>query len=212
MDQPEGYPTGRRCITIRVMAEYVQLRPPGEKVLPAKVEAERDGLLVLAAPYVHLGLFEPPAGTVLDIAFERSGTRLWSSGVVTDESGDGRLVIRILGDAVEWNRRKHVRLPAEIELTVFAAQSTEPLHGVCVDVSETGLQAVLPLELAVGDSARIGLVLEDGSQVETTAKVLRRNGAHRFGLVYELLLRGPRAQAFALALRRAASASTTAAS
>ncbi len=189
------------------MAEYVELRAPGDKPRSARVEEDRGNVLVVGAPPIHLGLLEPPAGTIVDVGFGTPGMRLWSSGVITNESGSGRLTIRLLDDGVPRNRREHVRVPAGTLLSVFPPESADPVAGRCIDVSESGLQAVIPFELDVGASIRIGFVLEDGSEVETTARVAHRLEGDRFGLAYELLLKGPRAKAFALALGRAVDSS-----
>jgi hypothetical protein len=137
---------------------------PGESVLPSRSEPVEVGWMTWSG-------------------------MVWCGGLVLGEKGFGESVrVRLLGRPVATERRRHVRLPVDLDVEVVpGGYDPTPVRGKCVDLSPGGMQVVLPVELDVGDVVRITLSADDGNSLETTARVARRIGPARFGFAIELL-------------------------
>ena len=149
------------------------------------------------------GRWRPSIGMAVEIGEGEIGSeQTWRGGSIVAVDVDGRLTVRMRQSGFAKSRRRDLRVPSDLELAVRVPGSAKPLAATCVDLSEGGLQAILPLEFEVGDSLRLVLTLPDGTSAETTARVVSKGVAGRYGLAFELSL-GERDQVIAAALRRA---------
>lgn len=77
--------------------------------------------------------------------------------------------------------RRHPRLKLEVEVCVYARNS-EVVRGHTVDISESGISAMLRIEVPVGEVVRLAFNLPLGA-VEVHALVRQRN-AFRYGFQF----------------------------
>jgi hypothetical protein len=142
---------GRRVMA-RVLAEHdatLRLTPsPGEPVLPRRPEPMQVGWMTWSG-------------------------MVWCGGLYLGWKGlEDSFEVQLLGRPVAAERRRHVRLPVDLDVEVIpGGYDPTPVSGKCVDLSPGGMQVVLPLELDVGDIVRITLSADDGNSLETTARV-----------------------------------------
>lgn len=79
------------------------------------------------------------------------------------------------------DRRRHVRLPVSVDLTVFSDRSGVVPGRVC-DISESGFAAILPVELSAGEVVQVELYLDLGLRKEMA--IVRHRSAFRHGFEF----------------------------
>lgn len=77
--------------------------------------------------------------------------------------------------------RRHPRYKLDVEILVYPRDSSL-VRGHTVDISESGVSAILPLEVPVGELVRLEFSLPSGD-VEVFAMVRQRN-AFRYGFQF----------------------------
>ena len=172
-------------------SRYVTVRIPGLGALPAAVESETEGTVVLALAV------RAPKG--LDRALERA---------VRIECSSPRGVQRVTGHA-QWDasrpdelrvtretdeliqRRDAVRVDAVVPgLMVAVDGQSARAATTTVKVSGTGLLVRDPLGLAVGDRVRLELELDASDRpVAVEGRVVRDAGGDAKGMQFEALTR-----------------------
>jgi hypothetical protein len=168
---------------------YVHLRTGDGNKAVARVVGEHDATLHLSPAGQSLLPSKPEA---VEIGWMTWSGMVWCGGLVLGEKGFGESVqVRLLGRPVAEERRRHVRLPVDLEVEVVpGGYDPTPVRGKCVDLSPGGMQVILASELDVGDVVRITLDADDGNSLATSARVARRIGPARFGFAFELLIVG----------------------
>jgi hypothetical protein len=77
--------------------------------------------------------------------------------------------------------RRHPRYPLETEIRVYARNS-QVVHGHTVDISESGISAILRVEAPIGEVVRLEFSLQSG-EIDTFA-VVRHRRAFRYGFQF----------------------------
>lgn len=188
------------------MSRLAHIRAPEGRYLVAHVREETDDTVVVEAPLDASGRWLPPAGTPVEIGSLADGGMVWAGAVVAGGgSGDGSLVaLRLLGQPVPAERRRHPRAPVELEVEIHRGPGAEPLLGLCTDLGAGGLKVTVPLGLEVGDIVRVMLHPPGGEPATATARVVRRIEPSSFGFAFELFVVGGRDRVERLAFERAA--------
>jgi len=169
---------------------YVHLRFPRGGTVMARVKTEEEGALVLVP---SAGGPPTPVGPApVEVGWMTWSGMVWCGGLLLAAEGlDEAVRVQLLGPPVPVERRRHVRLPVDLEVEVFpGARSPDSVFGTCVDLSPGGMQVVLPIELHLGEVVRIALRADDGDSLQVTARVARRVGPARFGFAFELVVVG----------------------
>jgi len=78
------------------------------------------------------------------------------------------------------NTRRHQRLELETEVTVYSESGVVP--GRTLDISESGIAAILPVELKIGETVELKLKLP--ITVATTRAVVRSRNVFRHGFEF----------------------------
>ena len=77
--------------------------------------------------------------------------------------------------------RRYPRYKLEVEIRVYP-RNAEVVHGYTVDISESGISAMLKVEVPVGEVVRLEINLPEG-EVEVHAMV-RQRSAFRYGFQF----------------------------
>jgi hypothetical protein len=156
----------------------------------ARVVGEHDATLHLSPVPGESAL--PSQHEPVEVGWMTWSGMVWCGGLVLGEKGFGESVrVRLLGRPVATERRRHVRLPVDLDVELVpGGYDPTPLRGKCVDLSPGGMHVILSVELDVGDVVRIVLSADDGNSLATTARVARRIGPARLGCAFELLIVG----------------------
>jgi PilZ domain len=102
-----------------------------------------------------------------------------------------------LATLVELRRHPRFRLDVEI---IIHSHTEGVLKGRTIDISETGISAIVKMEVPLNELVQVDLALPEGS-VEIEALVRQRN-AFRYG--FQFVEQGPPRELVALACRRMA--------
>lgn len=188
------------------MSRLAHIRAPEGRYLVAHVREETDDTVVVEAPLDASGRWLPRAGTPVEIGSLADAEMVWRGAVVIGGgAGDGTLVaLRLLGQPVPAERRRHPRAPVELEVEIHRGPGAEPLLGLCTDLGAGGLKVTVPLGLEVGDIVRVMLHPPGGEPSTATARVVRRIEPSSFGFAFELFVVGGRDRVERLAFERAA--------
>ncbi|MCL4289707.1 MAG: PilZ domain-containing protein [Thermoleophilia bacterium] len=186
------------------MSRFAHIRAPEGRYLVAHVREETGDMVVVEASLDASGCWLPGAGTPVDIGWLADGAMVWRGAVVIG-AGDGTLVaLRLLGQPVPVERRRHPRAPVELEVEIHRGPGAEPLLGLCTDLGAGGLRVTVPLGLEVGDIVRVALHPPGGESATATARVVRRIEPSNFGFAFELFVVGGRDRVERLAFEHAA--------
>jgi hypothetical protein len=79
------------------------------------------------------------------------------------------------------DQRRHQRFPLKVEIRIYPRNSAV-VHGHTVDISESGISAVIPQEVPIGEVVRLEFKLPFGD-VDVFA-VVRQRSAFRYGFQY----------------------------
>lgn len=188
------------------MSRFAHIRAPEGRYLVAHVREETGDTVVLEAPLDASGYWLPRAGTPVEVGWLADGEMVWGGAVVTGGgASDGTLVaLRLLGQLVPVERRRHPRALIELEVEIHRGPGAEPVLGLCTNLGAGGLQVTVPLGLDVGDLVRIAFHAPGGEPAAATARVVRRIEPSSFGFAFELFVVGGRARIERLAFDRAA--------
>jgi hypothetical protein len=104
---------------------------------------------------------------------------------------DRRAPLRWIRDCATWisqpyrsyDRRRAVRLPADVDVTVTVSWGI--LEGRGTNLSKTGLCVLLPEALSPGTSVFLRVVTFDRSGFASVCRCLERNGAYEIGLQFQ---------------------------